>query len=59
VPMIVDRVMASRDGLILGAEGGDPVMRQLVDAGHLADMERTLKYLQIRRKSLVQEIKVQ
>jgi len=57
VPMIVDRVMASRDGLILGAEGGDPVMRQLVDAGHLADIEQTLKYLQVRRKSLVEEIK--
>ena len=56
VPLIVDRVIESRNGLILGAERGDPVMIQLVDAGHLADMEQTLKYLQVRRESLVREL---
>ena len=56
VTVIVDRVTASRDGVRVGADAGNPVMIQLVTGGHLTDMEQTLEYLHVRQASLVSEL---
>lgn len=53
---VIERVAASSDGIRSGVHAGDPMMEALAQRGHLADIEATLEYLQVRTVELRREI---
>lgn len=59
LPLIRDRVAASRDGIRDGVVEGNPIMIKLRDQGHLDDIEMTLAYLGSRIPRLTSTMRQQ